>query len=324
MTTRATRGARWSLGALAAAAALALTAGAASARYPERDITWIIPYSPGGGMDSTSRALASVLPKYLGNTGISVVPKNLPGAGGRKGWATLHRAKGDGYTIGTYNMPGAALPKMLGEKVAYDLDEVVWIARMSTSPYLIGVSAKGDIKTFADLKKRKFKVGSTGWGATAHAAMQIVGAAAGLDYDFVTGYKGSKDYIVATVRGDVQVALAPTQTFLSFIRSGDIRPLVTFEQESSFKGVPTAPEVGLAELDGLGVHRLVAAPPGTPAEAQKALSDAIAKAVKDPEVQAWAAKTKRPFAFLPYDKVEASYRQQAAFFLKYKDALAKK
>jgi putative tricarboxylic transport membrane protein len=307
----------------AAAAVVGFAAAGPVQAFPDKDITWIIPFSPGGGMDSTSRAIAAVLPKYLSKN-VNVVPKNVPGAGGRKGYAVLQRARGDGYTIGTYNMPGGAIAPLVGRKVNYDLDKVVWISRMSSSPYLFGVGAKTTIKSFDDLRRRSFKVGSTGFGSTAYAAMAVFGAVAKLDFKFVTGYKGSKAYIVAAVRGDVEGGIAPTQTFAKFVVSGDIRPIVTFERKSSFPGVKTIADIGYGELSGLGVQRLIGAPPGTPAAIQKILSDAVAKAIRDPQVQAWAKKTRRPFAYLPADEVAADYKKTVAFFLKYKSALMKK
>jgi tripartite-type tricarboxylate transporter receptor subunit TctC len=307
----------------AAAAAVALgSAGQATAGYPEKDITFLIPFSPGGGMDSTARQIASVLPKYLPNK-VNVVPKNEAGAGGRLAMGQLYRAKPDGYTISVFNIPGAAMPQMTGEKVSYDITKVVWIGRMSTSPYLLGVSAKSDIKTIEDIKKlgRPLKIASVGFGTTVYTAASIAKSVIGFKAAMVTGYKGTRNIILGVIRGDADAAIAPTQTFASFVRSGDIRGVVTFEEKSSYPGVQTIAEAGYPQLTGLGVERLIGAPPGLPAEIQKILSDAVGKAIQDPESVAWAKKTKRPFAYLPAEKTQAAVDRALKNLADYPDAL---
>jgi tripartite-type tricarboxylate transporter receptor subunit TctC len=308
----------------AASFALAGVAGTASAGFPEKNITFLIPFSPGGGMDSTSRQVAKTMGKYLPNK-VNVVPKNVPGAGGRKGYGVLAKTKPDGYTIAVINMPGAIIPQLTGKKVNFDVTKFVWVGRMSTSPYLLGVSSKSSIKTLKDIKNlgRDLKIPSTGFGSTAYTAASVLKTVVGFSAKFVSGYKGSKQYIVGVVRGDGDAAVAPTQTFNKFIKSGDIRGIVSFEAKSSFKGVPTIAEAGYPELTGLGVERMVAATPGTPAAIAKILSDAIGKAIKDVESQAWAKKTRRPFSHLSGQGTQAAVDKALAIFKKYPASLAK-
>ncbi len=308
----------------AAAFVAAAFVGNAQAAFPEKDITFLIPFAPGGGMDSTSRQVAKNMGKYLPNK-VNVVPKNVPGAGGRKGYGLLAKAGGDGYTLSVINMPGAIIPQLTGQKVNFDVTKFVWIGRMSTSPYLFGVSGKSSIKTVADLKNlgRSVKILSTGFGSTAYTGASIFKTVVGFPVQFVTGYKGSKQYIVGVVRGDGDAGIAPTQTFNKFVKSGDIHGVVTFEEKSSFKGVPTIAEAGYPELTGLGVERMVAAAPGTPANIAKILSDAVAKAIADTDSQAWATKTRRPFGHLSGADTQAAVDKALAIFKKYPAALAK-
>jgi tripartite-type tricarboxylate transporter receptor subunit TctC len=308
--------------AAASLAYLGILASAAAAGFPEKDITFIIPYSPGGGMDSTARQIAKVMPKYLPNN-VNVVPKNVPGAGGRKGYSVLAKSKPDGYTICVINMPGAAIPQLIGEKVNYDLAKFVWVGRMSTSPYLFGVNSKSSIKTFADLKKlaKPLKIGSTGFGTTVYAGASVMKEVIGFKVNFLTGYKSSKAFMVGVVRGDADGAVAPVQSFAKFIKAGDVRGIVTFEKKSSVPGVPTISEVGYPQLTGLGVERMVAAPPGTPKNIRDILSDALVKAAADADSQAWAKKTRRPFSALSGEDTQAAVNNALAMFKKYPKAL---
>ena len=314
------------VGAVAAATlALGLPA-TGQAEFPEKEITFIIPFSPGGGMDTTPRAIMGPMSKYLPNN-VKVVPKNIPGAGGRRGYAELARAKPDGYTICVINFPGAAIPSLTGQKVAYDINEFVWIARMSNSAYVIASAGKNDaVKSFGDLKKlgRPVKITHTGYGSTAYAAAGIVREAMGINSLPVSGYKSSQEYIVGMIRGDGDATIAPVESFYKFVQSGDVRALVTFEAKSTLPDVPTVRSLGFNELEGLGVDRMVAAPPGTPDSVRKILSEAFIKAMQDPEAQAWAKKVKRPFDPMDTEEATVYLKKSIAFYTKYKQALAKR
>ncbi len=113
----------------AGAALVALSALPAAAQFPEKNIDFLIPFGPGGGFDRTVRMIAPFMEKNLPNK-VSVLPKNLPGAGGARALATVFRAKPDGYMITIANVPGAAIPDVMGEKVDYDLKKFVWVARL--------------------------------------------------------------------------------------------------------------------------------------------------------------------------------------------------
>src|SRR5690606_26955911 len=140
---------------LGLAAGLLVTAGVvspASAVYPEKDINFVIPFSPGGGFDVYVRLVAPFVEKHLPNK-VNVVPRNVPGAGGRKGLPQVYRAKPDGYNIVIVNVPGAMIEPLIGTKVDYDLDKITWISRLSTDAYLLTVSSKSPIKSFAEFQK---------------------------------------------------------------------------------------------------------------------------------------------------------------------------
>lgn len=307
---------------LAAAFALGLAVPSASHAFPDKDITFIIPYSAGGGFDRTVRAIAPYMEKYLPKK-VNVIPKNVAGAGGRKGIAQLFRAKPDGHTIAVFNMPGMAIPSLLGEKVNYDLNKVSWISRLARGTYLLMVGAKSGIKTIDDIRKlgRPLKITTTGLGSTGHTASVVASTVMGLPFKMLTGYKGSKQFILAAIRGDGDAVYTLVTTVRKYHEAGDVRIIATFEKESSFAGVPTARQIGFPELEGMSLERLVGGPPGVPAERVAVLESAMLKAMADPELK---AKTKkRPY--LPAGAAETAKRVDAVlrFYLKYKSALGK-
>ncbi|HEY9529915.1 MAG TPA: tripartite tricarboxylate transporter substrate binding protein [Burkholderiales bacterium] len=309
----------------AACAAALLPAACLAADFPQKNIEFIIPFGPGGGFDRTVRAIAPFMEKQLGGK-VSVLPRNVPGAGGKRGMATVYRAKPDGYTIAIANIPGAAIPALTGEKVEYDINKLTWIARLATEEYTLAVATKSSIRSIEDLRKlgRPVKMPSTDFGSTAYAGMAIFGEMLKFPVQHLTGYKGTNDYIVAVVRGDGDATTGPISTMGKFVESGDMRALFTTEEKSTLKGVPTIAELGYPDLTGLGVDRFVVGPPGLPPAIIKALSDAMAKAVQDPELQAIAEKSRQPFAFLPPDKAKANADRSLALYARYKAALQKR
>lgn len=313
--------------ALVAAACTAawLPAAGLAADFPQKNIEFIIPFGPGGGFDRTVRAIAPFMEKELGGK-VSVLPKNVAGAGGKRGMATLYRAKPDGHTIAIANIPGAAIPALTGEKLEYDIDKLTWIARLATEEYTLAVPTKSPIRSIDDLRKlgRPVKMPSTDFGSTAYAGMAIFGEMLGFPVQHLTGYKGTNDYIVAVVRGDGDATTGPVSTMAKFIQSGDMRALFTTEEKSTLKGVPTIAELGYPDLTGLGVDRFVVGPPGLPPAITKALSDAMARAVQNPELQAIAEKSRQPFAFLPAEKAKANADRSLALYGKYKAAIQKR
>lgn len=302
-----------------------LSGSSASAQYPEKNIEFLIPFGPGGGFDRTVRLVAPYMEKALPNR-VEVLPKNVPGAGGRRALATVYRGKPDGHLISIMNSPGAAIPTLLGEKVEYDLAKFAWIAKIGAEDYMVGVSAKSSIKTIDDLKKlgRPIKMPTTGFGSTAYAAGAVFAAAFGLKVEHIAGYKGTNDYIVGIVRGDGDIAMAPVSTFKQFVESGAIRPLMTFEQTSSMRGTKTVAELGHPELSGLAVERYIVAPPNTPANIVKVLSDAIGQAASNPELKAKAEQSGEPLAYIPAANAKAAFDKALTIYEKYKSAIARK
>jgi len=310
---------------LAAAVAATLPVTTAWAQFPTRNIEFLIPFGPGGGFDRTVRLLAPYMEQALPKK-VEVLPKNVPGAGGRRALATVFRAKPDGHMISIMNSPGAAIPALLGEKVEYDLNKFTWVAKVGAEDYMIGVSAKSSIRTLDDLKKlgRPLKIPTTGFGSTAYAAAAVFAEAFGFKAEHIPGYKGTNDYIVGIVRGDGDIAVAPVSTFKQFVESGAIRPLVTFEEKTSMPGVRTVAELGHPQLSGLAVERYVVAPPGVSANVLKILSDTIGRAASNPELKAKAEKSGEPLDFIPASGARAAFDKALAVYEKYKTAIARK
>lgn len=267
----------------------------ARAAFPDKDITWIVPYAPGGGFDAWSRQIALQMQKHLPQ-GVNVVVRNVTGAGGRTGAITLYRAKPDGYTVGLLDVAGL-LPyqKAVGaEKAGFDVEKYVWIGRVATEPWVFLTSAKSPLKSLADLKARKdLSWGIEGPGSTKWLFSIIEARELGLPMRFVSGYGGTGEMLPASLRGDFEVWTNAGPAHIPYVQSGELRALIQFgdKRMSAFPDVPTAKELGFDLV--AEILRLVAAPPGTPAEAARTLEQAFLKAMNEPDFKAWVVKSQQ-------------------------------
>jgi tripartite-type tricarboxylate transporter receptor subunit TctC len=277
------------------ALAFGLMTGEARAAFPEKDITWIVPYAAGGGFDAWSRQIGAAMQKYLPQ-GVTVQVRNVTGAGGRTGTINLFRAKPDGYTVGLLDVAGL-LPyqKAVGaEKAGYDLEKFVWVGRVATEPWVILASSKAPFKTFADLKARKdLSWGIEGPGSTKWLFSIIEARGLGLPMRFVSGYGGTGEMLPASLRGDFDVWTNAGPAHIPYVKSGELTAILQLgaTRMEAFKDVPTAKDLG---HDIVGeILRLLAAPPGTPPDVLKVLETAFLKAMNDPDFKAWVEKSQQ-------------------------------
>jgi len=312
---------RIGLGAAAFGALTLATASLAGAAFPEKNITFVIPYGPGGGFDTYVRKIAPVMGKYLGGK-ISVVPKNIAGAGGRKMLNVLYRAKPNGYTIAVFNLPGMLLDKILGRKATYDIDKFSWIGRIARSKYVLVVGKKSpyqSIKSLRKAKRLKYAITSTSSGS--YVAGKIMAKALGMNIKFLPGYKGSAKISLSMVRGDTHLSLFNTRSYAKWAKGGDVKAVLSFENKSPFPGVPTVSGIGFPKLEALTIERVVGTAPGVSKKKQKILSDALFAALNDPVIQKWHAKTGRPIDPLRGPETGKVIDNLANFFKQYKSVL---
>ena len=224
--------AKFKLGALAAGViAMGLASPAFAAGYPDKDITLVVPFSPGGGFDTYARLIAPFLEKHLPNK-VHVIVKNEPGAGGRKGLTDVYRSKPDGYKLVIVNVPGAMVPPIIGQQGAVrpGEDHLDRAAQLST-PICCAVPAsrRSRLSPTSRLLPPRTRSSSprpaparprTPWTKVFFGVLGIKG-------QIVTGYKGTKEMTLAVMRGDTPAGILPQQSTRKYIQAGDIRALLT-------------------------------------------------------------------------------------------------
>jgi tripartite-type tricarboxylate transporter receptor subunit TctC len=252
-------------------------------------ISIVIPYRAGGGFDRAVRLFAPFYERSLAarlGGPVRILPDNAAGAGGRLGATKVYRASPDGSTLGIFNLPGFVLPEVLGEPVDYDLRKLSWIGRLESEDYLLLVAGSSALRSLEDLRTAaRLTFLSTGYGSTVLAASQIVADQLELQGEapvFLTGYTGTADTLVALIRGDGNVALAPVSSARAYVESGDVRALAVTGAARPLANVPTFAELGYLDLSPLNVQRSLAGPPGMDPELLAWLRTAFLEAVADP------------------------------------------
>jgi tripartite-type tricarboxylate transporter receptor subunit TctC len=182
----------WVARALVCSAALALLGGAAQAQtFPSKPIRLILPYVPGGIIDTTGRNLAQRLSEGLGQ---QVVAENRPGAGGMVGADVVARAAPDGYTI-MLTDPALVSNPTLQKDVPYDLAKLQAVSIIGSSPVVIVASLHLPVKSFAELiayakaNPGKLNFASAGIGTAPHLSGEMLKLNAGIDMSHVP-YRG--------------------------------------------------------------------------------------------------------------------------------------
>jgi tripartite-type tricarboxylate transporter receptor subunit TctC len=314
------------VGRICAAAALAIVALSlpARAQYPDKNIDLIVPYGPGGGFDIYARAVAKAMENHLPKH-VRVIVRNVPGAGSVNGIATMYRAAPDGYTMGIVDLPGAVAPQIMGEQLPYDLDKATWLGTVNIGVYSLVVGKK---TTFSTLEAFQKPAGRPPFFATTGsndlAMAKIAAAVLGIKGQFLTSYTGGPATHLAIIRGEADAGLGIDVAIARHLASGDLRQLVWFAKKGARgtpDGIATADDVGHPELANLSLNRVFAAPPGLPEMVRIRLVDTVQKALKDPELAAWAAKTNFPLDVGTPEQTRKLYTDQRVFLTSYRHLL---
>jgi tripartite-type tricarboxylate transporter receptor subunit TctC len=271
-----------------AAAALVLSAPMttkAADDFPSKDLTFVVPVTPGGGFDTISRILAAVMPKHLPHK-VNIVVKNIPGGAWNIGVDRIYHAKPDGYTLGIFNIPGNVLNQITGQ-ADYDLKKFTWIGKITGTTYVGAVSPKSGFNGLADMKKAaNVKVGTVGLASSAGLGSLISFTEMGIKGTYVPN-AGSQQAILAAIRGDVDYVMYPYPSLRKFIVDAhELKPLVVFAPKriKPLPDVPTIVELGYPELlHTVVLDYIVGATPGIPSSAAEVLRDTFQKTMQDPE-----------------------------------------
>jgi tripartite-type tricarboxylate transporter receptor subunit TctC len=303
------------LGLGAALFALAAAVNAQTA-WPDKPITMIVPFPPGGVADTVARPVAEALGRELGQT---VLVENRAGAGGATGIGAAARATGDGYTLLMSLSSISILPeadKLLGRKPQYTLDQFVPIARFTADPTVLVVRAEAPWKTLAEFvadvksKPGRYNYGSSGNYGTMHVPMEMLKSSAGISLIHIP-YTGAGPAVLALLGGQVDALSTGPASVLAHIKSGKLRALAHWGEKplSALPDIPSLKQAGygasFAQWSALFV------PAGTPDPIVQKLRAAAKKAATDPAVVQTINRAGSPIEYLDAPEFQSYWAADA-------------
>jgi tripartite-type tricarboxylate transporter receptor subunit TctC len=271
-----------------AALLLAPLAVTAQTKFPERLISLLVPFAPGGIADLTARAVAEVMAKSLGQ---AVVVENKPSAGSIVASQAVASARPDGHTL-LLMSNGNAVSVGLFKKLPYDTASA--FAPVTTLGFFdLGIFVPANSRfaslreavAFAKANPGKLNVGSIAAGSTQHLAAKLFETVAGVDV-LVVPYKGSPAVLTALRAGELDIAFEIVGPMVPQVSAGVVKILAvsSAQRNPALPEVPTVQQAGVAGYD-VASWNAIAAPAGTPAEVIDKLNRAAREAVASPAVQ---------------------------------------
>ena len=299
---------RW----LTAAACAALVVAAwpfATARaqdYPNRTITILVPFPPGGGVDAVARSVVDALSAGLGQP---IVIENKAGAAGSLAMGGFARAQPDGYTLAVTNNPPLTQNMFLQKSMPYEsatafqpismiADTVIFLVVNAKVP----VGSVAELVAYAKAAPKPLNYGSAGPGSTYHIAGELLKHGAGIEIAHVP-YRGTAPLTQDLVGGAIEVAFGTPTGVMPFAESKALRILASIEarRHPEYPDIPTVSETvpGVVAATWAGIL----APARTPRPIVDRLNAAVRTVLKDPGVvaklkqQGWFAKGSTPEEF---------------------------
>lgn len=282
------------LSTLIAAAAITVVSTVNAADYPERPISLVIPYGPGGASDLSARLIAGSAPTYLGQP---ILPVNKTGAAGVTGSNFVLNAKADGYTLLSARVGSQMGVPAMNKTIPYDWDDFTIIGMTEMNPFVLIVPADSPYKTFADLEKdvkagKEFAYSSAGVGTLLHIATAVMIDAMSANPDAFTHvpFKGGGKARTAVVAGQVDFSWGNLSASMGALEGGQLRALAvtTPERFDAIPDVPTASEVGYPPLEQIIGWSAVYGPPELPEDVVATWVGALEKLKED---KAWLKLT---------------------------------
>ena len=285
------RSTRSTMGAAVLSLAAALPGiGHAQEGYPNKPITVIVPFAPGGNLDVTARIVLAQMSQLLGQP---ITVDNRAGAGGVIGHQAVARAIPDGYTLAaTANGSFTITPRLRAGARPFEPGEFAPIGMIGVTPLVLEVKAPGKFKDFkefvayAKANPGKISMGSAGNGTTNHLAILQLEEAAGIKLNIVP-YKGSNPALSDLLGGQIDAMIDQLPSSLNYLRGAKLVALAvtTPKRSSDLPDVPTFAESGISNFDVSTAAGLLA-PAKTPSPIIDKLNKALNQALTNKDVEA--------------------------------------
>lgn len=262
---------------------------AAADVYPSKPIKWVVPFTPGGAMDTMARTLGEKMSQSMKQP---IVIENRPGAGGVVGSTTVARSEPDGYTMMIVSI-GHAVNPSLYPKLSYDpIKDFEPVSLVGIVPNVLVVNPSikannvSELVALAKQQPGKLTFASAGSGTTIHLAGELFASMANVDILHVP-YKGSAPAVTDLMGNQVDMMFDSVSSAKPYVDAGRLKPLAvtTAKRSSALPNVPTVAEAGIKGYELSGWYA-VFVPARTPQPIVNRINDELVKALKQPDVKA--------------------------------------
>lgn len=262
---------------------------ASAASYPERPITIVVPFGPGGAFDVVARLAAEKLRDELKQ---QVIVENKPGAGGTLGGRFVAQAKPDGYTLLLSGVGPISISPAVYSKLGYDPSTALApIVQLTTSPFVLTTSqdftgqSVTEFIEYLKAKPKAYNYASTGNGTLVHLAGEYFKNTTQTDFEHIP-YTGGAPATLALLANDATFTITNIPNVLSQIKANKLKGIATTgaQRSSALPDLPTLKEAGLedVEIDGwIGMF----APANTPKEIITSLNNAFNTVMATPDMK---------------------------------------
>ena len=254
--------------------------------FPTKPIKLVVPFPPGGLIDTMARLISARLAQELGQP---VVIDNKPGAGGNLGAAEVARSAPDGYTL-LMASPPLTISPALYTALPYKPEQITPVGLIGRVPNVLLVNPKSGINTVAELLAKaksmpgKLNYASNGNGTSLHLSAELLKSTTGT---FITHipYRGAAQAVTGLIAGEVDMMFENLPSVIGQIQGGSVKALAvtTRARSKTISNIPTLAESGLPDFDVSAWYGL-AAPAGVPAAVIARLEQALEKTVRDTEL----------------------------------------
>lgn len=254
-------------------------------QFPEKSITYSIPFEPGGQSDVEARRQQPFLEKYLKQ---KIVIQYKPGGGGSVGWSELVNQKPDGYFLAGINIPHIILQPLANEDTGYNTEDIVPIAIFQTTPIALAAGKDSGIDSLDDfIQKAKENPGSitiagSGNYSGHHMAFLQLQDLAGIEMQYVP-FDGAGPSMQAFMGGNTDAVLANSSDLLKYAEDMKILAIGSEKRFEPMPEIPTFIELGYDMT--ASIDRGVGVPPGTDKKIIHILEKAFLDILEEPGVK---------------------------------------
>lgn len=268
--------------------------------FPSEPLRYIVPYSPGGGVDVYAQAIGPQLGNQLGQ---DVQIEHISGASGLRGASEAYRAD-SAHTFAGLNPPAEVIASLVQEP-GFDITEMTGIGAYATTAITIVGNPDLGIENYDDLVNRydegEFSaMGGLGIGSQQHICANVAKDQHGLNWNNYVPYDGSGPVQEAVISGEVPAGIGTDNAFANPVQSGDLDVvgIMTSAGSGVYPDVDPVTEYGYDNIDFIGQFtRILAGPPDVPDSHQSTLESALQEVMNSDEMQQWSEETGNPIMF---------------------------